>query len=313
MAKKNVINKLAGINRTTEDHEAAKSVVQMESDREKEKAGEQRQRELLIAQSHEMAGQIKAATMFSKFGDVSRLVWLKQVKDAKAYKAIGTWDYYCEYLGLDRRTVDEELQNLRTFGEDFLATVAKMSVGYRELRKLRQLTSDGDVTIETDCVTIGEEKIPFSPDHSEDLQVAIESLLESKSRDIEDKDATIRAKDKLLADKEKMLNRQEKELAKLEGKAKTNGMSAEEQAFIQQCDNARITIEGFLNQFDPDLNPLPENHTARMKAAYMETLGYFRRTIAASYDTASDIYGDPDLDDDWIPPHQRTESTAPEA
>lgn len=313
MAKKSIVNKLAGKERVLADHEGAKSIVEMEVEKGRLKVDEQHQREMLLAKSHEMAGQIRGVKMMSKFGTVASLVWLRQVKESKVYRAIGTWESYCEYLELDRRTIDEDIQNLKTFGEDFLATVANLSVGYRDLRKLRQIANNGDIVIDAECVTIGEEQIPLSPDHAEDLQAAIESILEAKNLDIEDKAATIKAKDKILADKEKMLNKQEKALATLEGKAKSKGMSAEEEGFIQQCDTARVTIDGFLNKFDPELNPLPDNHTARMKAAYMETLGYFRRTIAASYDTAADMYGDPDLDDGWVPPHLREQESSPEA
>ena len=311
MAKRNVIKKMTGsVERAQTAQDAAESIVEMEVSAEQLKIDEQRERELLIAQSHEMAGQIKAAAMFSKFGNVSRLVWLHQVKQSKVYKHFGTWDKYCEYLGLERRKVDEDLLNLSAFGQEFLETVSNLSVGYRELKKLRQISNNGELVIDAECVTIGEERIPLSADHAEDLQVAIESLLDNKNQAIEDAAATIRAKDKLLADKEKLLNRQEKALATLEGKAKAKGMSAEESAFIQQCDNARTTIEGFLNQFDPELNPLPENHTARMSAALMETMGYFKRTIRAAYDTAADLYGDPEMDDGWVPPHERGDEEA---
>lgn len=302
MAKKDVIKRMT---RTDADTEAALEVVEMERKQEELKRMEQEEKERLIAQSHEMAGQIKAAAMFSKFGDVSRLVWLKQVKDTKSYRAIGTWDNYCEYLGLDRRTVDENIQNLRAFGEDFLETVAKMSVGYRELRKLRQLTQNGDVIIDAEYVTIGEEKIPLSTDSAEDLQAAIEGLLEYKNRMIDDQAATLKSKDKVLKDKEKLIQRQARELSVLEGKAEAKGLTPEEDAILQKLDNARTTIDGFLMQFDPEKNPLPENATVRMRAKLMHTLDYFKRIIHATYDTAADLYGDPEMDDDWVPPHLR--------
>lgn len=305
MAKKQVIDKLAGLERIQADTEAAESVVEMEMNQARLKADEQKLRERLIAQSHEIAGQIKTADMFSKFGDVSRLIWLKQVKESKVYKAIGTWDSYCNYLGLDRRTVDEDLQNLSAFGKDFLETVANLSVGYRDLRKLRQIAHNGDIVIDAECVTVGEETIPLSSDHAEDLQAAIESILETKNTAIEDQAATIKAKDRVLADKEKLINQKEKKLAQLEGTAKAKGYTAGEEALIQKMDNARTIIDGFLMQFDPEIHPLPEDCTVRMRAKLMHTLDYFKRVIIATFDTASDLYGEPEMDDDWVPPHLR--------
>ncbi|MFZ4703556.1 MAG: hypothetical protein ACOYMG_26230, partial [Candidatus Methylumidiphilus sp.] len=133
---------------------------------------------------HEVAGQIKAVIMISKFADVSRLLWLKQVKESKIYKdlpSIGTWDKYCNYLGIDRSTTDEELLNLATFGEEFLRTVGNLRVGYRDLRKLRQLTHDGSVVIDAETITIGDKTIPFDQDHAEDMQAAIEWILDEKA------------------------------------------------------------------------------------------------------------------------------------
>ncbi len=69
--------------------------------------------------------------------------------------------------------------------------------------------------------------------------------------------------------------------------------------------NSRIMIDGFLLDFDPERNPLPEDATTRMKAAYMETIGYFKRSMDAAYDTASEYYGDVDLDGSgWQPPQK---------
>ena len=109
---------------------------------------EQERKEKLIAQTHELIGRIQVADLVEKFGNVSRLVWLKQVKDSKIYKEIpwiGSWETFCNYLGKSRRTIDEQLQNLNAFGEEFLATVTGFSLGYRHLRKLRKAVTDGQV------------------------------------------------------------------------------------------------------------------------------------------------------------------------
>lgn len=290
------------------DTAAALSIVEVEQNQVEMRALEQRKREALIAQTHEMVGQIRATSMISKFANVSGLVWMKQVKESQIYKdlpGLGTWEKFCEYIGISRQKADFDLQNLAAFGEEFLLTVSSLNVGYRDLRKLRQLAADGSVTIDAEFVTIGEERIPLDKDHGEDLQAAIESILEQKAQIIEDQSATLRAKDKLLAAKEAMINRQEKAIARFEGAAEKKGLSAEEDAFISQCLKGRETLDVFLARFDPELNPLPEDATPRMRAAFMETIGYFRRVIEGAFNAASEIYGVVDLDDDWIPPHLR--------
>ena len=298
--------------RTDPDTAAALSIVDMEQKQELLKKTEQERRELLIAQCHEVVGRVQANQLMAKFGNVASLVYLQQVKKSKIYKdlpGIGTWDKFCNYIGLARRKVDEDLLNLAAFGEEFLETCCQLSVGYRDLKKLRMMTKDGDLVIDAEYAVIGDERIPLSPDHTEDLQAAIETLLENRDKKIDDQAATIKAKDRLLETKEKLINKQEKSLAILEQRAAARGMSAEEEAFLQQCENAQITIDGFLAQFDPDLNPPPDNPTPRMRAALMETLGYFRRVIDATFDTASERYGNPDLDDDWVPPHLRPQDS----
>ena len=312
MGKRSLISKTTGKERTDADTVAAESVVAVETAREQSKMDERRQREAMIAQCHEMIGQIRATDMVSKFANVSNLVWLRQVKKTKLYKDlpdVGTWEKFCNYIGLSRQKVDLDLQNLSTFGEEFLLTVSSLSVGYRELRKLRQIAHDGDIVIDTECVTIGDERIPLSSDSAEDLQAAIESLLESKNKALDEATATIKAKDRVLADKEKLLNKKEKQLASLEGNAEAKGLSAEEEAICQKLDNARTIIDGFLMEFDPEKNPLPENSTVRMRAKLMHTLDYFKRVVDATYDTAADLYGDPEIDDGWVPPHMRGDGT----
>lgn len=274
-----------------------------------------REREHLLAQCHEVIGRVQANQLMAKFGNVASLIYLQQVKESKIYRDlphVGTWDKFCEYIGLSRRKVDEDLLNLSAFGEDFLETCCQLQVGYRDLKKLRQLTHDGCVQIEGNLVVIGDESIPLDPDHREDLQSALERIIDTKDALLAEKDANIKTKDRLIQDKQKLIERQARELTRYEGEAESKGLRADEDAYIKKCSAARVTIDGFLSQFDPELNPLPEDATPRMKAALMETLGYFRRTVAASYDTAGDLYGDPELDDDWIPPHLRTEEETPE-
>lgn len=292
--------------------QAAMDVVALEQQRDLSvlQRQENREREQRIAESYEIAGRIQAFTFVEKVATVATLVQLRQAKESKVYRdlpGIGTWDNYCEYVGLSRRKVDEDLQNLALFGEQFLATVASFSLGYRELRKLRRLNSEGTLQITDNEVIIGDEHIPFSPDSKEDLEFALERLIEAKDQIIEEKEATIRANKKVIESKAELIKRQEKDLAKYEKAAEAAGPEEFERKFIQDMQNARVTVEGWLNQFDPSIKPLPEGYTPRMANEMMITLQSLLRSVKASYDTAAEIYGDPDLDGPgWVPPHLRT-------
>lgn len=303
---------LARLSKSAHDEasEAATEVVEMERAREVNGVNEQAERERRIAQCHEMIGRIQGFNIVGKLTTVGTLVWLKEIKESKVYRDlpnIGTWENFCSYLGFSRQKIDEDLTNLQTFGEEFLTTVGSFSLGYRELRKLRQLTHEGALQVEDGVLVVGDEAIPLDVDHREDLQAAMERLLDAKDAVIREKDATLRANEKLIQAKQDLIRRQEKDLARYEGDAAAKGLTAEEDAFIQQCSNARTTIDGFLLKFDPDRNPLPDDATPRMKAALMETLGYFRRAIVAAHDTAGDLYGDAELDSPgWVQPNLRT-------
>ena len=150
---------------------------------ERQQSAEQVEREKLIAQCHEVIGQVKTAKMFANFGNVSSLLWLRDVKEQKIYKGvpgIGTWEKFCENAGLCRRKVDEDLLNLQAFGEEFLGNVSILRVGYRELKQLRQLTASGEFSVTPEALLIGEERIPLDGDHNDELADAIEKIIQEK-------------------------------------------------------------------------------------------------------------------------------------
>jgi len=308
---------MAGKKRMDPVSEAALEVVKMEQLREDQVKQAQSERERQIAECYQFVGRLQANHLSQKFLTVSNLVWLNQIKKNKIYKGMtdgGTWPAFCNHLGFSDKKIDEDLQNLATFGEEFLLTVSSFSLGYRDLRKLRQLSHDGAVTIDAEFMVIGDERIPLDADHKEELQTAIETLVEQQAAMQQEFEAQKKAFSRVQTDTHKSLTRLQKDLAKLEKDAEAKGLTPAEDAFIQKCDNARLTIDGFLNQFDPSINPLPEDATPRMKATLMHTLAWFKRCIIASFDTANDVYGEPEMDDDWVPPHLRKkEEAAPEA
>lgn len=145
----------------------------------------QAERALSIQQGSEIAGRIQAFSMMGKLVTVTTLVQLKRAKDLKVYRdipGIGTWEKYCDYLGIDRHTINEKLNQLGTLGEEFMVTAAEMQISFRDLRALRQLTHDGAVIIDGDCLRIDDESIPIDQDHAEDLQAAIERIINDRQQ-----------------------------------------------------------------------------------------------------------------------------------
>lgn len=260
---------------------------------------EQEQKEALIAESNQIIGRIQGASVISKFSDVSVLVWLKDVKERKLYKSFGSWENYCKYCGLSYQHVDEGLQNLSVLGEDLLLTVRTFSLSYRDLRKLRKQIGDGSIVIGSEAIEIAGEKIPLDADHTEDLHAAIDSLLDAKDKVIAEKDKIIKTKDRILAQKDELIGKQVGEISDLEKTIEAKEKSlfpGEEEEFLRRAEDWRVGIHGFAGQFDPEINPLPEDATPRMKAAIVSAAGYWARVFIALYHSLAECYGEREID-----------------
>lgn len=103
------------------------------------------------AQAYELVGMIKAFGFAKKLVTVTEIKILQEIKETKRYKdlelttptgeavTVTTFTQFCECLGMSYEKVNQDLQNLAILGEDFLETSQRLGLGYREMRKLRQL------------------------------------------------------------------------------------------------------------------------------------------------------------------------------
>ena len=178
--------------------EAALEVVNSKYNEMKAEELEQQKKEQLLAHAHMYIGRIQAATMIHQFSNISSLVWLKQVKESKAYKGVpgvNTWESFCNNCGISRAKADMDILNLSTFGEELMLTVSNLKVGYRDLRKLRGCVTEGDLKINDKTIEINGERIPFDPDHKEDLQTAIEMIIDRKDEELKKQKKEARKKE----------------------------------------------------------------------------------------------------------------------
>lgn len=200
-----------------QDRPLAMELAPLQAERDQRIADEttQTERERDIAEAYETAGIFKGLEFVQKVVTVTGIMRLAQVKETQGYKGIGTWEDYCKYLGLDRHTIDGHIKNLHTFGEQFLVTCDQFGLSYRKMRKLRQLSHTGDVAIIDNTITIGDKTIPVDEDHAEDIQAAIEWILdESKEMN-------------------KRLTRLEKDM-KGAVKEETHGLLSEKKALLER-------------------------------------------------------------------------------
>ena len=117
-------------------------------------------------------GQAQAFSFIKKLATVAELSAIQSIKEAKEYKGlvyldadgnrqqVANWDEYCDvFVGEPRRTVDERLLNLNAFGEEFFEASQKIGLGYRELRKLRQLPAEQQrLVMENEAINAGDKE-----------------------------------------------------------------------------------------------------------------------------------------------------------
>lgn len=243
----------------------------------------QQEREALLAEAHRLAGRIEGLNVTAKFANVSALLTLKKIKESKAYKIIGTWEKYCESIGMSRALVDTNLQNLEELGEEFLLTVSSFGLGYRELRKLRSAASEGTLSITDNSITIevieGEttkqETIPLND--KDELKDALERIIAAKDEALAAKDRELKAQKDLnewnkdrLDRTETALSKKSKELSEITATGEINGMPYQDWAvFHSLSGTARKITEIYHSLKETHAKELSDNNTQYLYGTIM--------------------------------------------
>ncbi|MDN3211664.1 hypothetical protein [Haemophilus sp. SZY H51] len=178
-----------------------------------------------LAEAYEVMGTLKAFNFVQKLLTVGSLKKLQEIKETKKYKGlsvvddsgnlltVGNFADFCKACGLSDKKVYEDLQNLNYFGEEFMETSQRLGLGYREMRKLRQLPEearaeivDADYSDTTDKEELIEKIEDLTAQHAKEKE-ALQVQLKRKSDDYE-------AQAKVLATKNERINHLDLELAK---------------------------------------------------------------------------------------------------
>ena len=178
-----------------------------------------------LAEAYEVMGTLKAFNFVQKLLTVGSLKKLQEIKETKKYKGlsvvddsgnlltVGNFADFCKACGLSDKKVYEDLQNLSYFGEEFMETSQRLGLGYREMRKLRQLPEearaeivDADYSDTTDKEELIEKIEDLTAQHAKEKE-ALQAQLKRKSDDYE-------AQAKVLATKNERINHLDLELAK---------------------------------------------------------------------------------------------------
>ena len=252
----------------------------------------------------EMAGKVKTLSFNESQARFFKLVLLKQVKDSKEYREkFGmTWEQFCEYARVDRRSTDEKLADLKPFNAEFLASFSAFSgFDFSKIRYLGRGVSESLLQLDGNRLLFDGEAIPFEP---EAVQALIEQIQDALQKEREERVAEKKTHDRRMADEKKYSQKLEKQLTRYERNAHDKGVSPEEDALIQQMETLRISFDGFMLQTDPArIEEDGGEMTPRMTAIYVSTLQYIRTQINAAYSTAVETFGDPETfpEEAWTP------------
>lgn len=212
--------------------ETARTTEIMTREHEKSVEQTQREKEEAIAALYEMKGKIKATHFFKEQAGFFDLLLLKQVKDSKDYRTRlnMNWEDFCESIGLKRRTVDEQLQDLQPFRLEFLAAFRQFSgVDVSKVKYLGMAISEKAAEIAENAIIYNGETIPLDAEHKDEIQSLLETLEENHKKEKEETETTIRTKERLLKAKEDTINKMERELKRLERTVDKSELTEEEQ------------------------------------------------------------------------------------
>ncbi len=301
------------------------NMVEFHTERAELKEKEQQEREALIAEASRLTGRVEAFGFMSKVARVSHLMTLKKIKDSGIYKElpnIKTWEEYCKSIGYTRRHIDDQLESLNLLGSEFLETGFQFGLGYRDLKQLKKEIKAGNLEVKDAEVIIDGEVIPL--DDKDELRDALDTLLKSKYKEIEEKDKKIKDQSESIEIKNNEIARlresnknffeskekAEKALADLKGVGTIYGITIEENADFQKIADIEREVEVIYNRLKVvsgyDLSEFNKKKLGAVVIKAMNLLHDFHQELCAL--GVQDYYGEAFMPDEVIDAEGRLET-----
>ncbi|OWL84599.1 hypothetical protein [Halopseudomonas aestusnigri] len=268
---------------------------------------------------NQLLGQVQMANSFARFADVVSLTKLKHIKETKMYRAlagkkgvdphgneiadVGTFDGFCQALGLSRSKVDEDLANLNAFGEQALNQLSALGVGYRELRQFRKLPDDSRSALIEAAKTGNHEAVEFL---AEELIAKHQTEKEQLTKERDDVRQNYEAQGARLADQSRELEDAKVELEKVKRRIQTMPPAEGLKEMRMEVSGMAIEAESLLTNklrvaFETMVNAGAE--AGQDQRAYLANL---LRQIELNILAIREDYDLPDNDDpdatDWMAP-----------
>lgn len=172
---------------------------------------------------NQLLGQAQAAAALSQISQTVGVSKLAYVKETKLYKSLagmktnglelrGTWEEFCGLLGISDEKANQDIANLRAFGEDALESMTRIGIGYRDLRQYRKLPADERTALieaaksgdKDELLDLAESLIAKHTKEKEELSAELSDV----KGNYDAQGAVIRKKDEKLNSLEKQLHKQ---------------------------------------------------------------------------------------------------------
>ncbi|MDS9879397.1 hypothetical protein RMI40_31665 [Pseudomonas protegens] len=173
---------------------------------------------------NQLLGQVQMADAFAKFSVTVTTSKLAYVKENKLYRALkgqksrngydflnGSWEEFCNLLGISVEKADKDIANLRAFGEEALDSMSRMGIGYREMRQYRRLPEDQKTALIEVAKTGDKEAFV---DLAEEIIAKHAREKEELSKRLDETNADYEAQSEVMAKKTKELDSTKQELEK---------------------------------------------------------------------------------------------------
>ena len=170
------------------------------------------------AQAFQAAGNLLQTFGVSKLAYVKEHKLYQQLRGQRTPNGLelkGTWEEFCGLLGMSDEKANQDITNLRTFGEEALESMTRMGIGYRELRQYRRLPEDQKQAL-IEVAKAGDKE--GFVELAEEIIAKHAKEKEALAAKVEETTAQLTAKDRVLADNAAKINEQAQalELARAE-------------------------------------------------------------------------------------------------
>lgn len=203
---------------------------------------------------NQLLGQAQMSDAFAKFSVTVTSSKMAFVKENKLYRALagkqsgngyqfqGTWEEFCGLLGMSREKADQDIANLRTFGEEALDSMSRMGIGYREMRQYRRLPEDQKTALIEVAKTGDKEAFV---DLAEEIIAKHAKEKEDLTQRLDETNADYEAQSEVMAKKTSELDKTKQELEKT--RKRLQSMPANEVAKELRQEVAAVAYEAEAN------------------------------------------------------------------